>query len=74
MIEILRVNDPVLLSLVETLFKEAGIPFFVADGNMSVLEGSIGILARRVLVPEFEADGARQLLRDAGIGAELRDG
>jgi hypothetical protein len=73
MIEILRVNDPVLLSFVEALLKEAGIDHLVADRNMSILEGSIGILARRVLVVDADADRARSLLRDAGIGHELRN-
>jgi hypothetical protein len=44
----------------------------VLDQNMSVLEGSIGILPRRVLVPEDREDAARRLLREAGLGHELR--
>jgi hypothetical protein len=39
---------------------------------MSVLEGSIGILPRRILVAEDRADEARKLLEDAGLGHELR--
>lgn len=74
MIEILRANDPVLLSFVEAILKEAGIDYLVADRNMSILEGSIGILARRVLVARDDAERARRLLEDAGVGNELRDG
>jgi len=44
----------------------------VLDQNMSVLEGSIGILPRRVLVADDEFKSARQLLVDAGLGRELR--
>ena len=69
--EILRTNDIVLISFVETLLKEAGIAYFVADQNMSVIEGSIGILPRRVLVPADDVDAARRLLGEAGIGNEL---
>ncbi len=69
--EILRTNDIVLISFVETLLKEAGIASFVADQNMSVIEGSIGILPRRVLVPAEEVERARRLLKDAGVGNEL---
>ena len=36
---------------------------------MSVLEGSIGIFPRRILVAEDEFDAARQLLEDAGFAA-----
>jgi hypothetical protein len=39
---------------------------------MSVLEGSLGILPRRVLVPDDEVTRARQLLHDAGLAHELR--
>ena len=40
--ELLRTNDIVLISFVESLLKEAGITHFVADQNMSVIEGSLG--------------------------------
>jgi hypothetical protein len=48
--ELLRSNDAVLISYVSALLEEEGIGFMVADTNMSVLEGSIGALPRRVLV------------------------
>jgi hypothetical protein len=72
MIEIVRTNDPVLISFVEALMRDAGIDFMVADQNMSILEGSIGVLPRRVLVAEDEAAQARRILVDAGIADELR--
>jgi hypothetical protein len=69
--ELLRTNDLVLISYAETLLRDAGIDVLVTDQNMSVIEGSLGILPRRVLVPEDRAEEARRILRDAGIGAEL---
>ena len=48
--ELLRSNDPVLLSYVSALLAEEDIDFIVADLNMSVLEGSIGALPRRKLL------------------------
>jgi hypothetical protein len=69
--ELLRSNDPVLLSFVGALLKEAEIAFIVLDTNMSVLEGSIGILPRRVLVEEDCIDRARNLLTEAGVGHDL---
>ena len=71
MIEILRTNDPVTISFVEALLRDAGIHHMVADANMSVMEGSLGILPRRVLVPDDEAAQARRILGDAGIGDEI---
>lgn len=71
--EIMRTNDAVVLSFAQSLLKDAGIDVLVADQNMSVLDGSIGILPRRLLVTDEEAGQARRILADAGIGAEMRD-
>jgi hypothetical protein len=71
--EIVRTNDLVTISFIESLLKEAGIAVLVVDQNMSVIEGSLGVLPRRVLVPSDELDEARKLLRDAGLGKELRE-
>ena len=72
MIEIMRTNDPVGLSFAQSLMKDQGIHCMVADQGMSVLEGSIGILQRRLLVDSDRADEARAILRDAGLGDELK--
>jgi Putative prokaryotic signal transducing protein len=71
--ELMRTNDPVLVSAVEALLGGASIPYQVLDQNMSVLEGSIGILPRRVLVAEEDVLAARRLLKEAGLGHELRN-
>jgi hypothetical protein len=68
----MRTNDAVLVSAVGALLDGAGINHLVLDQNMSVLEGSIGILPRRVLVADDQVKSARQLLEDAGLGRELR--
>lgn len=70
--EILRTNDAVLVSAVTALLDGAGIAHMVLDQNMSVLEGSLGVLPRRVLVADDELDAARALLTDAGLAHELR--
>ena len=69
--ELLRTNDLVLISYVEALMRDAGIEFLVLDQNMSVIEGSLGVLPRRILVPEDRLKNARRIVHDAGIGAEL---
>src|SRR5215467_8127682 len=70
--ELVRTNDDVLLTVIESLLDGAKIPHMVLDRNMSVLEGSLGILPRRILVAEERAAEARKLLQDAGLGHELR--
>ncbi len=72
--ELVRTNDAVLISAIEALLDGAGIAHLVVDQNMSVLEGSIGIFPRRILVGEDELAPARRLLTEAGFEKELRQG
>lgn len=71
--EVLRSNNPVLLSFVEVLLRDAGLDPLVADRNMSVLEGSIGALPSRVLVQVEDFARARRVLQDAGLGHWVED-
>jgi hypothetical protein len=70
--EIVRTNDPVLVSAIEALLMGAGIRHMILDQNMSVLEGSLGFLQRRIVVAAEQERTARDVLRDAGLGHELR--
>jgi len=70
--ELVRTNDAVLITAIEALLNGADIGHMVVDQNMSVLEGSIGIFPRRILVEEDQVDTARRLLEEAGFGNELR--
>ncbi|MBO6814387.1 MAG: DUF2007 domain-containing protein [Rhizobiaceae bacterium] len=69
--ELLATNNPVTLSYVGSLLDEAGIVYLVLDQNMSILEGSIGIIPRRVMVEESMHDEARKLVEEADLGREL---
>lgn len=70
--ELVRSNDMVLVSAVGALLDGAGIHHLVFDQNMSVLEGSLGVLPRRVLVADDDMIAARRVLKDAGLAHELR--
>jgi hypothetical protein len=70
--EIVRTNDAVLVSAIGALFDAARIHHMVLDQNMSVLEGSLGVLPRRILVSDEHERSARRLLQEAGLGHELR--
>jgi tRNA1(Val) A37 N6-methylase TrmN6 len=70
--ELVRTNNAVLITAIEALLKGADIPHVVLDRHMSVLEGSLGILPRRILVDDEHQDMARQLLEEAGLAHELR--
>ncbi len=70
--ELVRTNDIVLVSAIGALLDGANIDHLVADQNMSIIEGSLGILPRRILVHEEDVKAARQILADAGLSHELR--
>lgn len=65
--DVLRTNDPVELSLAVALLRDAAIEHAVMDTNISVLEGTIGIFPRRLMVLDEDYEEARGLLREAEI-------
>jgi len=67
--ELLRTNDIVKLSWVQSLLKDAGIESIVLDAHTSVVEGSIGILPRRLMVANDDYYRARAILDSAGEDA-----
>ncbi len=71
---LLRTNDLVVLSKAQALLAGAGIGAVVLDEHMSVLDGSIGALPRRLMVAEEDWWAAQRLLAREGLGHELEDG
>ncbi len=65
--ELFRSNDPVKLSYAEAVLKAEDIPYVILDQHMSVLEGSLGFLQRRMMVDDEDIVPAMQLLRDAEV-------
>ena len=62
MVELVRTNDVVLLSWLQTALGDAGIDCLVLDQHASVIEGSIGALPRRVMVLEEDYSHAKRIL------------
>lgn len=69
--ELLRTNDPVKLSWLEAMLAAAGIGTVVLDLHTSIVEGSIGILPRRLMVRDEDYLRARMIMREAGEEAEF---
>ena len=65
--QLLRTNDPATIAFAKALLQGEGIDCFELDVNMSVLEGSIGIFPRRIMVAEWQYMQARRALQDNGI-------
>jgi hypothetical protein len=64
--ELLRTTDVVRLSWLSALLADAGIATVVLDTHTSVLEGSLGVLPRRLMVADGDLAQARRVLREAG--------
>lgn len=69
--ELMATNNLVTISYVETLLDGADIDFLILDQNMSILEGSLGIIPKRIMVTENALRAARRLLKDAGLEKEI---
>ncbi len=65
--ELLRTTDPTVIAYASALLKGEGIDCFPVDVHMSVLEGSIGILPRRLMVREEDHARAERVMRDNEI-------
>ena len=59
-------NDPVRLSFLTVLLADAGITAVVLDAHTSAVEGSIGAIPRRLMVPAEDEARARRILVEAG--------
>ena len=62
--ELLRTNDPTVIAFATALLDGEGIEVFQMDVHMSVLEGSIGVLPRRLMVRDADHFEATAILRD----------
>jgi len=65
MIELVRSNDTVFLSWLTWRLAEEKVEATVFDSNMSILEGSVSALQRRVMISEGDVGRARMVLAEA---------
>jgi Putative prokaryotic signal transducing protein len=70
--ELVRTNDPALISVVEGLLQSTGVPYQVVDRNMAIIEGTIGVIQVRILVPDDYEELARELLTEAELDHLMR--
>ncbi len=62
--ELMRSNDPTAIAFAKALLEGEDIDCFEMDVHMSVLEGSIGILPRRLMVRDGDHVRAKVVLTD----------
>lgn len=65
--ELLRTNDPTVIAFASALLRGEDIDCFEIDVHMSVLEGSIGIMPRRLMVADRDVFLARSILRENDV-------
>ena len=63
--ELFRTNNFVYLSYAQAVLQDAGIETLVFDSHMSVMEGSLGVLPRRLMVADWDLVRAKKLLTEA---------
>jgi len=67
--ELLRTTDPTVIPFARVLLDGEGIMSFDLDVHMSILDGSLGILPRRLMVRDEDLERAQRVMRDNGIEA-----
>lgn len=65
--ELIRTSDPTIIAFATALLSGEDIDWFELDVHMSILEGSIGVLPRRLMVQDRDLYRARIVLKDNGI-------
>lgn len=68
--ELIRTNDPTVIAFVKMLLDGEDIDVFELDVHMSVLEGSIGVLPRRLMVRDQDHFQATAVLRANDVDIE----
>jgi hypothetical protein len=65
--QLLSITDPVRMTYLEALLKEAGIAFVVHDRNISdLMAGSNTLFPMRIMVAGEDANQAKRILTEAG--------
>jgi len=65
MFELIRTNNPVLISWLCANLEAEGIEALVLDEHASVMDGSVLAIPRRIMVAEADQDGAKAILAEA---------
>ena len=71
MVAVIKTNNIVTISFVEAVLKDSNIDYFIADTHSSIIEGSIGVIPRRIMVLDEDLAAARRALDLAGLADEL---
>ena len=65
--EMLRTNDPILISYVRSLLMDVGIESVEYDSHISNMEGSVSAIPCRLMVHDGDVDRALATLADSKL-------
>ena len=65
--EVLRTNDPILISYVRSLLMDAGIESVEFDSHIANLEGGVSAIPCRLMVIDADVDRALSILTDSKL-------
>lgn len=68
---VIKTTNPVTLNFAEAVLKDADIPCFMMDHHVSMVEGSIGVIPRRLMVDDDDVMEAISVLEAADLGGEV---
>ncbi|USG62768.1 DUF2007 domain-containing protein [Sneathiella marina] len=71
--ELIRSNDPVLISYILAILADEEIEAVVLDEHTSILEGSIGAIQKRVMVLSENITQAKRVLKDLDLADEISE-
>jgi len=71
---IIATTNPVTLNFAEAVLKSEGIHSFLMDQHQSMIDGSIGVIPRRLCVLDEDYEDAVTLLEQAELGHEIYRG
>ncbi|MGB0921941.1 MAG: DUF2007 domain-containing protein [Alphaproteobacteria bacterium] len=67
---LVRTTNPVLISALKARLSGAGIEHFELDEHMSMTEGSLGFLPRRLMVAQDDLAAAKAVLAELAVDDE----
>lgn len=68
---LLRSTNGVLIDFALALLRDRGLAPVELDHHASLVDGSLGIVPRRIVIEDADERAARRALEEAGLGAEL---
>lgn len=68
---VIATTNPVTLNFAEAVLKSENIPCFLLDQHQSMIDGSIGIIPRRLCVVDDDYEDAVKVLEQAELGHEI---